>query len=55
MGLIYDKVTASNIAGYFNALQENVNSTLVSLFSQHASNLELNCLTSKGRLVKRLF
>lgn len=28
MGLIYDKVTASNIAGYFNALQENVNSTL---------------------------
>ena len=28
MGLIYDKVTASNIAGYFNALQENVDSTL---------------------------
>lgn len=28
MGLIYDKVTASNIAGYFNALQGNVDSTL---------------------------
>ena len=28
MGIIYDKVTASNIAGYFNALQENVDSTL---------------------------
>ena len=28
MGLIYDKVTASNIAGYFNTLQENVDSTL---------------------------
>ena len=28
MGLIYDKVRASNIAGYFNTLQENVDSTL---------------------------
>lgn len=28
MGIIYDKITASNIAGYFNALQENVDSTL---------------------------
>lgn len=28
MGLIYDKVTASNIAGYINTLQENVDSTL---------------------------
>ena len=28
MGIIYDKVTASNIAGYFNTLQENVDLTL---------------------------
>ena len=35
MGLIYDTVTASNIAGYFNTSQLDVDSTLGERISLH--------------------
>ena len=47
MGLIYDTVTASNIAGYFNTSQLDVDSTLGERIFLHANNLVLNCLTSR--------